>query len=225
MSPLEQVRQALLTLKNATAAELEVHLSIATYDGRRRLQQRLRDLVKSGEAARSKGRYVLLNSTLGGSVQQKIWRAAVLKSQKGYFSPADLAQLVQGRKDPAVSRDYVRRYCRWLAAQKFLLEVTRHRGAPIYLVIADKEKEPAPHWNRRAERREKQLPVAGSQLPVKESDCTAKILQEMEVAVAGLVNGVTLLTDVFQDLRTAVGLQAGGDGRPTGERHEPEDRG
>jgi len=89
------------------------------------------------------------------TVQQLIWRACCLKSQKGQpFTAADLAVITPGETQfHNVSRDYLRRYLRWLKAEKFLIELARRGNAAIYTVPPGKEKKSAPHWNRRAQKR------------------------------------------------------------------------
>lgn len=88
------------------------------------------------------------------SVQQRLWRACVLKSQKGPFTVADLVPIVQGQKGVAVSRDYAKRYVRWLWATAYLMRVGFGRdGERVYQIIPGREHDPAPHWNRRAEKR------------------------------------------------------------------------
>jgi hypothetical protein len=94
------------------------------------------------------------------SVQARIWRACLLKSQKGPFTTADLIPLVQGEKGAAVSRDYAKRYVRFLLAAGYLIRPPGKRGnAAFFLVAPGKEKAPAPHWNRRAEKRAKEEPA------------------------------------------------------------------
>lgn len=88
------------------------------------------------------------------SVQQRLWRACVLKSQKGPFTAADLVPIVQGEKSAAVSRDYATRYVRWLWASAYLMLVGQGRNKEqIYRVIPERDWETPPHWNRRAEKR------------------------------------------------------------------------
>jgi len=85
-----------------------------------------------------------------GAVQAKLWKFACHRLQKGYtFTAAEAAAMA------GCDRDYAKRYCRWLWAAGYLALASRGRaGALLYRVVAGKEKESAPHWNRRAEKRE-----------------------------------------------------------------------
>ncbi|MCL4501170.1 MAG: hypothetical protein M1438_04860 [Deltaproteobacteria bacterium] len=114
------------------------------------------------------------------SMQDKIWRAAILKTQKGQaFNIPDLGRL------SGCSRDYARRYAAFLVAMQYLQPVG---DTGLFTVRQGREKAAAPHWNRREEKRRRETedgrpeqdsaglpsPVPGPAMPVlncQEADC------------------------------------------------------
>lgn len=139
-----------------TVVDVADSLGVQSRDGVKKIYDAIWLLAKEGRVAAAPDTkpevWHLIDPKI--SVQDRLWRACILKSQKGSFAVADLVPIVQGKRSAAVSRDYAQRYVRWLWDAAYLRAVGRGRdGEWVYLVIPGREREPAPHWNRRAEKR------------------------------------------------------------------------
>jgi hypothetical protein len=143
---------------------MQEFFQVQTYEERQKVRQILIDLVKAGQAKFEveEGVYLLSDKPgARGAVQAKLWEFACLRFATAKpFTAAEAARLAE------CDRDYTKRYCRWLWETGYLAIVTRGRaGAWLYQVVGGKEHEPAPPWNRRAEKRKSrgQGPGAGGQ--------------------------------------------------------------
>lgn len=169
MITAQTVKAALRKLGGAGTAELADHLQAQTYQERGKVRQILADLRKGGEVISNgfEGGWIYyLTDKPGarGAVQKKLWKFACHRMQKGQsFTAAEAAGLA------ICDRDYAKRYYRWLWSAGYLAIAGRGRaGALLYRVVAAKEHEPAPPWNRRAEERKKKPedPQAGTPAPL-----------------------------------------------------------
>jgi len=177
--------------------------------GRGQVRKILRDLVKFKQVTTE----IVLGHTLytlcdkpraRGEVQELLWRAMCLKNQKAQpFSVADAARLAEA------DRDYAKRYCRFCAQQGSIHPVGRRGNARIYLVTPGKEREPAPRWNRRAEKRER---TAGKNAGATEAGKPGplEILADMEAVLIAISGEALILKGFLLEMRAAVGAAAGG---------------
>jgi hypothetical protein len=150
------------------------------------------------------------------SVQEKIWRAMCLKSLKGQpWTHAEVARLAEA------TRDYVRRYSRFLEKCRYVQEVGLSRR--LFQVWPGKEKEQAPHWNRRAEQRQRPAapppPVA---LPSR-ADKLGQALEVLEVIGRGLVEVPEAIERAREIIRKMQGELLSLEGRGDGDPGEPAD--
>lgn len=165
-----QVREVLADLQEATKAEIGERLGVQTEADLHRIDLAVKGLVKTGEAAAIglneqgepipafqplKYRWVTSLVKARGAVQARLWRFACHRFQTARpFTVAEAAGMAGAPGTPGCDRDYTKRYFRWLWKSGYLAIVSRGRaGAPLYQVVGGKEHEPAPPWNRRAERR------------------------------------------------------------------------
>jgi hypothetical protein len=155
MSRTEQVRRALKETGKATASQVADHLQVQTFKERKKVTDILQGLVKRHEAVAithlGETNYRLSGQTSSrGTVQEKLWRFACHRARTARpFTVAEAARMAE------CNLDYVKRYCRWMWKEDYLALAARGRaGAALYQVVGGKEQEPAPVWNRRAEKRE-----------------------------------------------------------------------
>ncbi|MBM4302545.1 MAG: hypothetical protein FJ121_13665 [Deltaproteobacteria bacterium] len=142
----------------ASASLVEERFQVQTLKDRNRIRDILAALVRSGQAEivmdedRDEVRYALCpQSGARGSVQARLWRFACHRFQTARpFTAAEAAGMAE------CDKDYTRRYFLWLWHSAYLTIVSRIRtGAILYQVVSGKEHEPAPPWNRRAEKRKR----------------------------------------------------------------------
>jgi hypothetical protein len=154
----------LADLKEATKAEIAERLGVQTQADLGRVDRAVEGLAKTGEATAIsldaqgepipafqplKYRWVASLVKARGAVQAKLWEFACLRFATAKpFSAAEAARLAE------CALDYAKKYCRWLWQSGYLAIISRGRnGAVLYQVVAGRETESAPPWNRRAETR------------------------------------------------------------------------
>jgi len=147
----QTVRAALRELGQSHWSGVAEFFKVQTFLEREKVKQVLEDLEKGGQAkCTGPGIYMLTDKPgAGGGVQAKLWEFACLRFATAKpFAAAEAARLAE------CDRDYTKRYYRWLWNSGYLAIVSRGRaGALLYQVVGGKEHEPAPAWNRRAEKR------------------------------------------------------------------------
>jgi hypothetical protein len=169
MSITEQVRRALKEMGKATVSQVADYLQVQTFKGEKKVSDILRGLVKSHQAISithlGHTTFHLSNQPKSrGAVQARLWRFAGHRFQTARpFAAAEAAGMAE------CDRDYAKRYYRWLCNSGYLAIVSRGRaGALLYQVVAGREHESAPPWNRRAEKRKSKPegPQAGTPAPL-----------------------------------------------------------
>ena len=136
--------------------------------------------------------------------QGLLWRAMCLKNQKAQpFSVADAARLAEA------DGDYAKRYCRFCSQQGFIYPVGRRGNARVYLVTPGKEREPAPRWNRRAEKRERTAGKNACATGAAKSG-PLEILADMEAVLIAISGEALLLKGFLLEMRATVEAAAGG---------------
>jgi len=162
-----------------SAAEAAERLGVQTYAGRRRVREALRELVRRGEADRDgAGNYRLAE---GGKtmVQEKLWRAVGLRAAKNEEVTVREAALLA-----EASRDYSKRYLRWLWRGGWLVE--QGRGRYTWNPERTWREADRPHWNRIREEGRGIRSLVASRLEVVEANL-ARAMGYLEEAQEGLL--------------------------------------
>ncbi len=153
---VDKVR-GVLAQGEGTVRELAARLDVPEADraGRERVRFALADLHDQGEAAyrgSNPRKYRLAGNYWGrAEKQEKLWRAMCLAAQKAApFTVADLVLLT------GADRDYAKRYVRFCANRGLIRPVGKKVTALVYRMTPGQERQPAPRWNRRAEKRARQ---------------------------------------------------------------------
>jgi predicted transcriptional regulator len=195
MSLTLEIKQALMEMGGASIRQIAARLDIpgADYAGRRKVRDALRNLVEFGLVKRAERPgenealyYLTGKAGMRGETQEKVWRAILVKRLG--FTGKDLAIL------SGASRDYIRRYLRYLKTQGFIQETGRQKlsrfGVGLrYRLAPGKEKEAAPKfkWREEARRARERLVQAkegaGRARDKEEMDRLMKVVRD-EVSLA-----------------------------------------
>ena len=236
MSLADQVRQV-LARGRATQHQVEVQLDIPEADaaGRKQVRVTLRNLFNQGELAYSgtPREYWLVEDPkpVKAEKQAKLWRAMCLKTQKGKaFTLLEVVVLA------GTGLYYAKRYLRFTTRQGLVVRVGNRSKQALYRVVPGQERSPAPHWNRREEKRMKKGAQAGTPAPLDarptrtpapldarptgarglgpgETEClkgVKQILGDMEAVLIAISGEALLLKGFIREMWTATEAAAGG---------------
>lgn len=141
-----------------------------------------------------------------GEVQEKLWRAMCLKAQKRQpFTAADIIRLVE------CDRTYATRYLRFCLRQRYLIVLGRRRKALTYQVVSGKEREAAPRWNRRAEKkgRAAERTLASGMEAIDRADLKMAMNEFSEI-LTEIVGGCARAAEIVREIQETLQAAAAG---------------
>jgi len=237
MSLRQQICDLLATGK-FTARQVADQLGVQSRAEVKKVRDAILELVREGrvegQIGEVPGGWAKLWRLAGSkniSVQDRLWRACCLKSQKGQFTVAELVPIVQGQKSAAVSIDYAKRFVRWLWEAGYLAIAGRGRaGALLYRVVAGKEKDLPPPWNRRAEKRKRvgqasppAVPLAAGGTPALPTSPQARLdaaLAEFGRAMVEIAGSCRRAQEIIQQMQDEIqAVKEQGHGEPADGHH------
>lgn len=196
----DRVRLALA--QEGTLRELAARLDIPEndYDARQQVRFTLRDLMRHGEATFEgvPRRYCRIGGpSRRGEMQAKLWRFLKVKAVQ-----AEYATVKEASRFSEASMDYAKRYLRWLDEIEAVDTIKGRNNARRYRLADGWGDQPAPRWNRRAQRRRLQEGAADACV-----DCTAKIggvLGEMRRTLTAISGEAELVLGMVNELEAGL---------------------
>lgn len=218
-----------LAIEEATAREVADHLGVKSRAEVRRVRNAIYDMAKSGMLTAAPGskprRWHLRPGLLPperGEKQEKIWRAVKIEARG--FTIHEIVVLA------GTAREYTQRYLRFLAAHGYIeavgrKQVRKYGLATAYRLIAGKEQEAAPRYQRRAEEaRKKGKGVAGGDPLAEFRAGMGKFLDGMREVLGVATGYCEQAQEIVEEMAGFLGIlaeegekaQETGDGSPEG---------
>jgi hypothetical protein len=123
----------------------------ADWQGRARVRNYLHVMVKSGQVSLTAGAPLYRLERSRHRVQEKLWRAIILKARKAEaWCYADVARLA------GCSLDYAKKYAEFLEGRELVVHAGVEFHTLFFRLAPGLEQLTAPVWNRRAEKRRRQ---------------------------------------------------------------------
>ncbi len=148
----EAVKGALAAQRLASLQDVcrALDIPVADWQGRARVRNILWAMLKSGQVSLLAGPPLYRLERRRHGVQEKLWRAIVLKARKAEaWCFADLARLA------GCSLDYAKKYAEFLEGRELVVHAGAEFHTLFFRMLPGREQECAPVWNRRAEGRRK----------------------------------------------------------------------